>query len=158
MTVDEAASVLRVSVITIRRWLQSGKLTAARAGRKLLINPVDIQRLLERNAVIVRGAPLIPGSTAALTDAELPAMGEKLVSFLRRGGWPIDLLPITADALRPVLLDQAQAGPLFWRTLVRAIGSSREKPLSGRAIKELSDAADAWKAGKGEHPIKGEER
>jgi excisionase family DNA binding protein len=125
LTVAEAAEILRVSVITIRRWLSSGKLAARRAGRKLLIERAAVEQLLQTKYVIVRGAPLLPGMALPLSDAELASAGAILLSVLRKGGWPNDLLPITAEQLRPVLQDQAHAGAIFWRVLVRGIQAIR---------------------------------
>jgi excisionase family DNA binding protein len=45
LTVNEAAALLRVSHVTIRRWIWSGKLPAIRVGRILRIRQADLEQL-----------------------------------------------------------------------------------------------------------------
>jgi excisionase family DNA binding protein len=138
LTVEEAAETLRVSIVTLRRWLAAGRLSAKRAGRRLLIPSADVQMLLERNTAVARGGRLVPGIPAELDENELVSFGNTLVAVLQAGGWPIELLPITCESLRPILTDPAGPGALFWRTLIRGIDAVQfahrqapEPPQSG---------------------------
>lgn len=71
LTVHEAASRLRVSDLTVRRWIWSGKLPAIRVGRGLRIQQSDLENLLQREpprSLPGRGESR-PGSAAALIEA-----------------------------------------------------------------------------------------
>jgi excisionase family DNA binding protein len=71
LTVHEAASLLRVSELTVRRWIWAGKLPAARLGRRVRIRPSDLHSLLlpsPRRDGSPDAAPR-PGSPAALLHA-----------------------------------------------------------------------------------------
>lgn len=46
LTVREVAGWCRVSLGTVRNWIGSGDLTAARTGRHYLVRPVDLERFL----------------------------------------------------------------------------------------------------------------
>lgn len=50
LTVPEAARLLRLSEITIRRYIASGKLTAVRVGRNVRIEQRDLERLASSTA------------------------------------------------------------------------------------------------------------
>jgi excisionase family DNA binding protein len=45
-TIEEAAQILKVSQSTIRRWINTGKLTSSKIGRLYRISGSDVQRLL----------------------------------------------------------------------------------------------------------------
>jgi excisionase family DNA binding protein len=71
LTIHQVALLLRVPDITVRRWVNSGRLPATRVGRMLKIKRSDVERLTpyaarQRNA---DGEVLQPGSAAALLDA-----------------------------------------------------------------------------------------
>jgi excisionase family DNA binding protein len=70
LTVREAAALLRVSDLTVRRWIWAGKLPAIRVGRVLRIKPSDVERLPQasRQSGSPPKAPR-PGSAAALLEA-----------------------------------------------------------------------------------------
>jgi excisionase family DNA binding protein len=71
LTVHEAASLLRVSELTIRRWIWAGKLPATRLGRLVRIRPADLESLsgpAVRQDVTPDPAPRA-GSPAALLQA-----------------------------------------------------------------------------------------
>jgi len=46
--VKEAAERLGVSHWAVRRWIKSGKLRAVRLGRRVLIEPAELERLVEQ--------------------------------------------------------------------------------------------------------------
>ena len=46
--VKDAAALLGVSQWAIRRWIKAGKLRAVRLGRRILIEPAELQRLVEQ--------------------------------------------------------------------------------------------------------------
>ena len=47
LDIREAASVLSLSPWTIRRYITDGKLKTVRLGRRVLIEPSELQRLVE---------------------------------------------------------------------------------------------------------------
>ena len=47
LTVDQVANHLRVSVKTVRRWVQSGELIHHRFGRQLRISEIDLQAFID---------------------------------------------------------------------------------------------------------------
>lgn len=49
--VDDVCKLLRVSKITVYRWLKSKKLTSYKVGRAYLFKKTDIERFLEQNKV-----------------------------------------------------------------------------------------------------------
>lgn len=65
LTVSEAARTLRVSDITIRRWIWAGKLPATRLGRVLRIRRADLESV-GRDAAHRDSHALRPGSPRAL--------------------------------------------------------------------------------------------
>jgi excisionase family DNA binding protein len=81
LTVQEAARILRLSPITIRRYIASGKLTAVRVGRNVRITQRDIDQFATREPVQPR-----PEIGHELTD-ESPLWG--LIGIIRDG--PSDL-------------------------------------------------------------------
>jgi excisionase family DNA binding protein len=71
LTVREVAALLRVSDLTIRRWVWSGKLPALRVGRTLRIKQADVDRLCENGGQRAGSSAqsLRPGSARALLKA-----------------------------------------------------------------------------------------
>src|ERR1051326_2581555 len=69
LTVREMAARLRVSDLTVRRWIWAGRLPAERFGRLVRIREADIS-LLATDRLPATGAvaPLRPGSAAALLE------------------------------------------------------------------------------------------
>jgi excisionase family DNA binding protein len=51
-TIPEVAQKLGVNILTVRRWIDSGRLTASRIGRPYLISERSLWRLLEPEAGI----------------------------------------------------------------------------------------------------------
>ncbi|OGD61574.1 hypothetical protein A3A71_04200 [Candidatus Berkelbacteria bacterium RIFCSPLOWO2_01_FULL_50_28] len=51
MTTTEAAKLLRVSNLTIYRWIKAGKLPASKLGRNIRIKKTDLLGFVERNAL-----------------------------------------------------------------------------------------------------------
>lgn len=49
--VDDVCKLLKVSRITVYRWLKSGKLTGYKVGRSYLFKQADINDFIERNKV-----------------------------------------------------------------------------------------------------------
>jgi len=91
LTVREAAAMLRVSQVTLRRYVASGKLPAVRVGRNVRI---------ERAAAVEFVVPTAPGATAtAEPGSELPSEAKlftrdspfwELVGFIEDDG-PTDM-------------------------------------------------------------------
>ena len=48
-TTEEVAKLLKVHVITVRRWLETGKMRGHKAGRQWRIQKQDIEDYLEYN-------------------------------------------------------------------------------------------------------------
>ncbi|MBW0158423.1 helix-turn-helix domain-containing protein [Sedimentimonas flavescens] len=46
LTIPEAAELLRVSIKSIRRWIESGELSAAKLGNQWRIRPQDLDRFV----------------------------------------------------------------------------------------------------------------
>lgn len=77
LTVPETAELLKVSSVTVSRWLKQGRLPAYRVGpRAVRIRRIDVQELLtpaaatsdeETHAVSSRGRPTSSDSTAAMS-------------------------------------------------------------------------------------------
>ena len=44
---EEAAELLGISPWTVRKWLSTNKVRAVRLGRRVLIEPAEIERLIE---------------------------------------------------------------------------------------------------------------
>lgn len=53
LSTSEAASVARVSVYTIRRWIRRGELTRHEAGARLLVRRDELERLLACEVVAI---------------------------------------------------------------------------------------------------------
>jgi excisionase family DNA binding protein len=51
LSVDEAAACLGVSKYTLRGWLFQRRLPFVKLGRRVLLDPADVQRFLEANRV-----------------------------------------------------------------------------------------------------------
>src|SRR5947207_15436516 len=70
LTVHEVATRLRVSDLTVRRWIWAGRLPAERFGRLVRIREADIGLLATDRLPPNRAAPppLRPGSAAALLE------------------------------------------------------------------------------------------
>ena len=51
MTTTEAAKLLRVSKLTIYRWIKAGKLPASKLGRNIRINKAELKSFIEGNAL-----------------------------------------------------------------------------------------------------------
>ncbi len=45
----DAASSIGLSVWTLRGWIRTGKLRCVRLGRRVMIEPVELQRLVEES-------------------------------------------------------------------------------------------------------------
>ncbi|HEY7060088.1 MAG TPA: helix-turn-helix domain-containing protein [Chloroflexota bacterium] len=105
LTVAEAAKVLKVSTITIHRWLKQGRLTAHRIGpRTIRISSLELTRLLSpRDETMAAPHPAglqpVPGLEVVLpTEAEIArrrvaiAQAKELQAAMlkRRGGVPFD--------------------------------------------------------------------
>lgn len=51
LTLKEAALLLNVSPLTLRRWTLAGKVKSQKAGRKHLFNNADLQKALNKQAL-----------------------------------------------------------------------------------------------------------
>ena len=70
LTVREVAELLRVSDLTVRRWIWAGKLPATRVGRVLRIRQSDLERLPRAGSHSPSSQEALrPGSAAALLSA-----------------------------------------------------------------------------------------
>ena len=47
-TIDEVAKMLKVVYLTVYRWVQSGRLTAYKAGKQYRIKKLDLDKFIER--------------------------------------------------------------------------------------------------------------
>lgn len=47
-TIEEVAKLLKVAYLTVYRWIQSGKLTAYKAGKQYRIKEDDLNKFLEK--------------------------------------------------------------------------------------------------------------
>lgn len=45
-TIDEVAKTLKVAYLTVYRWIQSGKLTAYKAGKQYRVKKVDLDKFI----------------------------------------------------------------------------------------------------------------
>ena len=48
-TIEEVAKTLKVAYLTVYRWIQSGKLTAYKAGKQYRIEKTDLGKFIERH-------------------------------------------------------------------------------------------------------------
>jgi excisionase family DNA binding protein len=46
LTIEQVAVIARVSPVTVRRWIRSGKLACVRPGRRMLVPHRSLERLL----------------------------------------------------------------------------------------------------------------
>ncbi|MDQ3302269.1 MAG: helix-turn-helix domain-containing protein [Actinomycetota bacterium] len=74
LTLREAADALGISEVSARRWVKSGKLTAAQPGRRYLIPKSAVEKMLAP-----RGGRLDPAGV--LREAELRAESEQLLEL-----------------------------------------------------------------------------
>lgn len=47
-TIEEVAKMLKVAYLTVYRWIQSGKLTAYKAGKQYRIEKVDLDKFMKK--------------------------------------------------------------------------------------------------------------
>jgi excisionase family DNA binding protein len=47
LTIEEAAQILRVTRVTISRWIRDGKIQSAKVGRRRLIKASEIERVTQ---------------------------------------------------------------------------------------------------------------
>lgn len=52
VSVDDASELLGVTPLTIRRLIKANKLRASHVGRRVVIRLVDLERMLNENAVV----------------------------------------------------------------------------------------------------------
>lgn len=73
LTVPEAAEVLKVSAVTVSRWLKQGRLPAYRVGpRAVRIRRSDIDDILAPAAAMARDTAGSPSSTRVTSGQRLP--------------------------------------------------------------------------------------
>jgi len=48
-SIEEVAETLKVAYLTVYRWIQSGKLTAYKAGKQYRIEKTDLGKFIERH-------------------------------------------------------------------------------------------------------------
>jgi len=102
LTIPEAAKLLKMSVVTIRRWIREGRLPAYQVGwRKVRIKSQDLARILTPRREVNTRPERIPPSTdftpRPLTEAEASgvlavlnqadALGQEMLA--RRRGKPL---------------------------------------------------------------------
>jgi excisionase family DNA binding protein len=51
LTIDQVAAIARVSSVTVRRWIHSGKLACVRPGRRMLVPHRSLERLLGQTTI-----------------------------------------------------------------------------------------------------------
>jgi excisionase family DNA binding protein len=68
LTVAEVASVLKLNQLTVRNWIDAGKLPAMHVGRRVRIRRADFDQLLEASVVGEREP-----ARASIWDGETPA-------------------------------------------------------------------------------------
>lgn len=47
-TIEEVAKMLKVAYLTVYRWIQSGKLTAYKAGKQYRIEKIDLDKFMKK--------------------------------------------------------------------------------------------------------------
>lgn len=47
-TIEEVAKMLKVVYLTVYRWIQSGKLTAYKAGKQYRVKQIDLDKFIKR--------------------------------------------------------------------------------------------------------------
>jgi excisionase family DNA binding protein len=71
LIVAEVASALRVSARTVRQWIACGRVAALRVGRRHLVEPLEVDRLLEearRHGLVISSPARVQPSAAAETN------------------------------------------------------------------------------------------
>jgi len=53
LTTKEIASILKINIITVRRWIASGKLPATFLGKEFRISKKDFEQFLEARKVSI---------------------------------------------------------------------------------------------------------
>jgi excisionase family DNA binding protein len=51
LSIREAARLLSISHWSVRRWIRLGQLPAVRLGRRVVVEPASLQRLIEQGRV-----------------------------------------------------------------------------------------------------------
>jgi len=51
VSVDEGARMMGISKFTVRSWLRQARLSYIRLGRRVMLDPRDIERFIESNRV-----------------------------------------------------------------------------------------------------------
>jgi excisionase family DNA binding protein len=124
LTTQQAAEILHVTPLTVKRWIYTGKLSATRIGRRLLIDAAGVRQQLARNVtyVITREPARIPTDLdPVIAEPELTRLAETVVSLLETGGWQGAESSIDLDGIKKVLRGDERPGATFWRWLVRGV-------------------------------------
>jgi excisionase family DNA binding protein len=100
LTIQETASLLRVSPITVRRYISDGRLDAVRAGKGVRVKQESVERFVQPvepkneqpQTMVPQGRPLtfddpLWGLVGSATDAE-PTDSSKKYEYLAEGWSP----------------------------------------------------------------------
>jgi len=99
LTLPEAATLLKVSVVTLRRWIKQGRLPAYHVGpRKIRINRSDLSKAFtpayrEEVSAMPERIPIRPLTDAQVREGlEALKAADELIQTIRerRGGKPLD--------------------------------------------------------------------
>lgn len=155
LSLDQAAERLGITRWTATRWIEEGKLPAIRIGRRWLIATSKIPELLQievmgkHAAVERRGFEIssdLPVNYAWLkpiSDEELEQFVQKVAELLSGGG-----APVVAEGLRPIILGDEPAAPVFWRYLLAGIRRKTEPPaivINKEAIEEIQRIGESMR-------------
>jgi excisionase family DNA binding protein len=148
---DEVGSRFKVSKWTVRRWIEAGRLPAARIGRRWLIPLEFIERLEAEHSrpdearddtcyVLARGpAPRYGYFENPWTEPELDRLCGSLISAIRAGGWPYDTFRLKKEGIKMILRGKMAAPPGLWRYLVDGIERLRAAAHSGGKEDDQTD-------------------
>jgi excisionase family DNA binding protein len=75
MLIGEVAREARVSVSSVRHWLQTGKLPFVRPGRRVMVRREDFERFLRAPTNVTSIAPQIVGDRTAVQLTGVANMG-----------------------------------------------------------------------------------
>jgi excisionase family DNA binding protein len=135
LTVKEVADMLRVSTVTVRRYIASGNLAAVRVGRNIRIRRDDVERAIEQARPTI-DSRFANGAYAGLhKDAEM--IDDKRIAEPRTHYEETDRISDVLEKDAPTVKDEDPA-----RYLMEHYAEERQGHVPARS--KFADKSDEW--------------
>ena len=126
------------------RWIDAGRLSAKKIGRRVLVPSSEVDRLLAIDtSAVTRGLPVPPSWFAQVSSESIAHGAALLAEVLRKSG-----VEVNEEGLQTLIRGEERPTPIFWNSLIIGLqrllepSASITDPTTQSKIKEHLQAWD----------------